>query len=300
MLGLLLAPPVVPPLSAGARGASPSPRSSGSFAVDVAWLLRRAPMTADLAQLGRPRALARHLPRPALAHRAARALLPRHRRARAISPSTSAPTSATAPARCSRAGARVVALEPQRALPRLPRAATCPPAVTLLPLAAGPAPGRARARGVAAAPDGLLARRRASPTRMARARRASPRVRWDADGDRRGHHARRADRRARPAALRQDRRRGLRGRGARRPRAARCPGSPSSTCPRRPRPTAACVDAPRRPRPLRLQPRRRAKRRRFALDRLARRRRHRPGARRARPRDGRSGDVYARLAARDA
>ena len=155
-------------------------------------------MTADLRSwAGLARSLVIYRARPWRIARLA-ALLPRHRRARAISPSTSAPTPATAPARSSRAGARVVALEPQRALPRLPRAATCRRGVTLLPLAAGRAPGRAAPRRLAPAPDRLLARAAASPSAWPR-RRASPRVRWDAAETRRGHHPRRADRRPRPA-----------------------------------------------------------------------------------------------------
>ena len=110
-------------------------------------------------------------------------------------------------------------------------------------------------------------------------------------GDRRGHHARRADRRARRAALRQDRRRGLRGGGAR--RAAQ------------PVPWVAFEYLPaalgargrlRRPargaRPLRVQPRPRRDARLRARP-LAERRVCSPSPRGCR---GRSGDIYARLA----
>ena len=93
-------------------------------------------------QLDRPCALARHLPRPALADRAAGRALPAASSPPAILPSTSARMSATARLRSSRAGARVVALEPQRLFHAF-LARGLPAAVTLLPLAAGPAPGRA-------------------------------------------------------------------------------------------------------------------------------------------------------------
>ena len=90
--------------------------------------------------------------------------------------------------------------------------------MTLLPLAAGRAPGRATLAvsrlhpTVSSLADGFAERMRAAPG--LRARRLGRRR------DRRGHDARRADRRARPAAVHQDRRGGRRGRGARRPRPA--------------------------------------------------------------------------------
>ena len=190
-------------------------------------------------ELGRPRPLARHLPRPALAHRPARALLPRHRR----------------PGR-SRLRHRRPRRQPHPRAPRAPAPGwsrssrsgssspssrrDLPPAVTLLPLAAGRAPGRA-----------ALAVSRLHPTVSSLARgfaermRAAPGfagVRWDAEETGRGHHPRRAHRRPRPAALRQDRRRGLRGRGAGRPRPAGALGRLRVPARRRRETTAACIE----------------------------------------------------------
>ena len=175
VLGLMLAPPVAPPLSAALAAVA--------FAA-LARLLRdrhrlalRAAMTADLAQPRRARALARHLSRPPLEDRRARALLPRLHRARATSPSTSARTSATAPGRCCGAGARVVALEPQRLFHAFLRR-DLPASVTLLPLAAGRAPGRATLAvsrlhpTVSSLAAGFAERMRAAP--------GFERVAWDA------------------------------------------------------------------------------------------------------------------------
>jgi FkbM family methyltransferase len=77
-----------------------------------------------------------------------------------------------------RAGARVVALEPQRLFFAFLRR-DLPPAVTLLPLAAGPAPGRARLAvsrlhpTVSSLARGFAARMAAAP--------GFARVRWDAE-----------------------------------------------------------------------------------------------------------------------
>ncbi len=136
-------------------------------------------MTAGLRSwAGLARSLVIYRARP-VAHRPARALLPRHRRARAISPSTSAPMPATAPARCSRAGARVVALEPQRLFHAF-----------LAPRPAGRRHAPAARRRPRARARAALAVSRLHPTvsslaagfaaRHGARRPASPRVRWDA------------------------------------------------------------------------------------------------------------------------
>ena len=84
--------------------------------------------------------------------------------------------SAAAPGRCSGPGARVVALEPQRALHAF-LARNLPPGATLLPLAAGAAPGRARLAvsrlhpTVSSLAPGFAARMAAAP--------GFARVRWD-------------------------------------------------------------------------------------------------------------------------
>ena len=136
------------------------------------------------------------------------------------------------------AGARVVALEPQRLFLDFLRR-DLPPEVTLLRQAAGRAPGAGRLAvsrlhpTVSSLAAGFAERMAAAP--------GFGRVRWDAAETVEivtldaliAAHGR--------AALRQDRRRGLRGGGARRPERGRCPGSPSSTCRRHSTAAAACV-----------------------------------------------------------
>ena len=197
-------------------------------------------MTADLAQPRRARALARHLPRPALDDRRGSPASTAASSARAISPSTSAPMPATAPGRCVRAGARVVALEPQRLFHAFlaPRPARRGHAAAARRRArAGPG-ARSRSRGcIRPSPR--------SPTASPSAcgpRRASRGVRWDAAEavEVTTLDALIAD--ARPAAVHQDRRRGLRGRGARRPGAAGALDRLRVACRRRPRRPRACLD----------------------------------------------------------
>ena len=173
---LLLAPPVVPPLSA-ALAAAAFAALAWSFAVDIRWLLRRGAVTADLRSLGGlARSLAIYRARPW-----------RTARSRASTAASSRPGDlafdigahvGNRTRALLRAGARVVALEPQRLFHAFLRR-DLPRRGTLLRLAAGPAPGRGAARGIAAAPDGLLARRRLRRAHGGGAR-ASARVRWDA------------------------------------------------------------------------------------------------------------------------
>ena len=231
VLGLLLAPPVVPPLSSALAGRG----------------LRRAPLvvrrrhrlagtapevTGDLRRWGGlARSLVIYRARPWKIARLARlygSFLAPGDLAFDIGAHAGNRTRALL-----RAGARVVALEPQRIFHDF-LARDLPRDVTLLPLAAGAVPGTAAARGVAAAPDRLVARLRLPG---AHARGAGLRRRaLGHHRDRRGHHARRADRRARPAAVRQDRRRGRRGRGAGGARPAGRLAGLRGTCRRPPRP----------------------------------------------------------------
>ncbi len=93
-----------------------------------------------------------------------------------------------------RAGARVVALEPQAAFHAL-LARDLPAGATVIRAAAGAAPGVARLAvsrlhpTLASLAPGFAARMAAAP--------GFEHVRWDAAEDGAGHHARRADRRAR-------------------------------------------------------------------------------------------------------
>ncbi len=160
----------------------------------------------------------------------------------AISPSTSAPMSATASRRFRRLGARVVALEPQPGPARVLRLIHGgDPAVTLVEAAGGEREGD----------DRLPAQ--LAPTRPSRPPRTPSSRRRTAPAAGRARSGTRPStvpcltldgliRDARTPGLRQDRRRGLRGRRAARPERAACRRFPSSSPPSRARWPSACLD----------------------------------------------------------
>ena len=146
-------PALVRPLLAARR----LRRAGRSFAIDVAWLLRRAPMTADLRTwAGLARSLVIYRARPWRSP--AGAVLPRHRRPRRSRLRHRRPCRQPHP-RAARAPAPGSSRS-SRSGPSTPScSATCRPRSRLLPVAAGRAPGPGPARGLPPAPDRLLARR---------------------------------------------------------------------------------------------------------------------------------------------